>query len=132
MAMPELVALLLISNAVQNAMNGGDNSLTAGIGLAFGLVLMSHAFSWATYRSRKLETLIQGRPRLLIHKGKLLHENLKKELLTERELKHLLRRQGMHELREIEEAVLEPDGFISIMRKSEVAAMPDDSSNDIY
>ena len=84
MAMPEFVALLLISNAVQNAMNGGDNSLLAGLLLACVLIVMSHLVSWGTFRSRRLERLVQGRPTLLIHRGKILHENLQKELLSVR------------------------------------------------
>jgi len=84
MGMIEFVALLLISNAVQNAMNGGDNSLLAGLLLACVLIVMSHLVSWGTFRSRRLERLVQGRPTLLIHRGKILHENLQKELLSVR------------------------------------------------
>src|SRR2546421_12541995 len=72
MAMPEFVALLLISNGVQNSMNGGDNSLIGGLILAVVLIVMSHLVSWGTFRSRKLERLVQGRPTLLIHRGKIL------------------------------------------------------------
>src|ERR1041385_3859280 len=107
MGMAEFVALLLISNAVQNAMNGGDNSLAGGLVLATVLLIMSYIFAVATYRSRKIESLIQGRPTLLIHRGKVLHNHLKKELLSFHELKQLLRKQGIHEISEIQEAVLE-------------------------
>ena len=132
MAMPEFVALLLISNAVQNAMNGGDNSLAGGILLAIVLLVMSHLVAWGTYRSRRLEQLVQGRPTLLIHRGKILHENMEKELLSVRELKHILRRQSIMELSEIEEAVLEPDGFVSVLRKSEVPERYESERNDVY
>lgn len=122
MGMADFVTLLLISNAVQNAMNGGDNSLIGGIILSAVLIVLSYVFSWATYRSRTLEALIQGRPTLLIHHGRILHEHLKRELLSVHELKALLRKQGVHDIADIEEAVLESDGFISITRKSEIAA----------
>ncbi|HEY8665909.1 MAG TPA: YetF domain-containing protein, partial [Tepidisphaeraceae bacterium] len=71
------------------------------------------------YRSKDWENFIQGRPTLLIHHGVLLHHHLKKELLSVRELRVLLRKQGVHDLHEIEEAVLESDGFISITRKGD-------------
>jgi uncharacterized membrane protein YcaP (DUF421 family) len=132
MGMIEFVALLLISNAVQNSMNGGDNSITGGIILAVTLIVLSALFARLTYRSRKLEMLIQSRPTLLIHHGKILHDHLKRELLTVRELKQLLRRQGIHDLDEIAEAVLESDGFISITKRSEVEAEYAQPRNDVY
>jgi uncharacterized membrane protein YcaP (DUF421 family) len=116
MGMGEFVALLLISNAVQNAMNGGDNSLTAGIVLAAVILVLGYLFQYATYRSRKLERLVQGAPTLLIHRGKLLPEHLRRELLSIRELRAMLRKQGVHDLHDVEEAVLESDGFISITK----------------
>jgi uncharacterized membrane protein YcaP (DUF421 family) len=132
MGMAEFVALLLISNAVQNAMNGGDSSLVGGLILATVLILMAYFFSWATYRSRRFESLVQGRPTLLIHHGKILHEHLKRELLTIHELKHLLRRQGIHDLSEIEQAVLESDGFISVTRVTEVPEQQEIPRSDVY
>src|SRR6185369_13706473 len=79
MGMGEFVALLLISNAVQNAMNGGDNSLTGGIVLAAAILILGYLFQYATFRSRKLERLVQGAPTLLIHHGKLLPDHLRHE-----------------------------------------------------
>src|SRR5256885_12569808 len=87
MGMSEFVALLLISNAVQNAMNGGDNSLVGGLLLAGTIIALSAGFQYATFRSRKLEQLIQGRPTLLIHRGKILTDHLKRKLMYIRELR---------------------------------------------
>src|SRR5215467_9457975 len=67
----DLVLLLVLSNAVQNSMNGGDNSLVGGLVSAATLVLLNGAIGLATYRSKRLEGLIEGRPQLLIHNGKL-------------------------------------------------------------
>src|SRR5438132_4614269 len=120
MGMAEFVALLLISNAVQNAMNGGDNSLVGGLILAGVIMLMSRGFQYATFRWRKVEQLVQGRPTLLIHHGKILHDRLKRELLTVRELRTILRKQGVHDLNEVCEAVLESDGFVSVTRKDDL------------
>src|SRR5260370_42671342 len=67
----EFVAILLISNAVQNAMNGGDNSITGGLILAAVLIFLSVGIEFLTFRSKTWERWIQGRPLLLIHQGTL-------------------------------------------------------------
>src|SRR5437764_5037172 len=115
----QFAALLLISNAVQNSMNGGDNSITGGLISAAVLLMLSYFFSFLTYHSKDWENFIQGSPTLLIHHGRLIHSNLRQELMSIRELRVLLRKQGIHDLAEIEEAVLESDGFISITRKTD-------------
>src|SRR5512143_1168779 len=65
----DLVLLLVLSNAVQNAMNGGDNSVTGGLILATTLVTLNWIVGWATFRNKRLEELIEGRPIILIHNG---------------------------------------------------------------
>src|SRR4051794_25468826 len=72
----DLVLLLVLSNAVQNSMNGGDNSLIGGLISAFVLVGLNHAIGLATFRSKRLEGLIEGRPQLLVHNGRLFEEVL--------------------------------------------------------
>jgi uncharacterized membrane protein YcaP (DUF421 family) len=68
------------------------------------------------YRSRTFERVIQGTPTLLIYKGEVVPANLRKELLNPSELKTILRHQGIHDLSEVEEAVLESDGYVSVTR----------------
>ena len=119
MAPGEFVAVLLISNAVQNAMNGGDNSVTGGLILAFIIILLSFGIDYLTYKSKRLESWIQGQPRLLIHHGKVLQENLNKEFLSLEELKTILRRQGIHHMQDVNEAVLESNGSVSVIHKEE-------------
>src|SRR3954471_19715074 len=70
----DLVLLLVLSNAVQNSMNGGDNSLIGGLISAVALIGVNYAVSTATFRSKKLEAIIEGRPQVLIHNGKLFEE----------------------------------------------------------
>ena len=67
----DLVLLLILSNAVQNAMNGGDNSITGGLILATTLVALNWVVGWLTYRSKWLEVLIEGQPLILVHDGKI-------------------------------------------------------------
>ena len=116
----EFVAILLISNAVQNSMNGGDNSITGGLILATVIIALSLTVAYATYKSRKLEYLIQGTPTLLVHNGKVIEKHLHKEMLSMHELSALLRRQGIDDLNEVHAAILESNGFISVVKKSEV------------
>src|SRR5258706_11026655 len=65
----DLVLLLVPSNAVQNAMNGGDNTVLGGITAATALVALHYAVAFMTYKSRKMETWVEGPPRILIHDG---------------------------------------------------------------
>ena len=132
LGMSEFVALLLISNAVQNSMNGGDNSLIGGVILAITLILMSWAFQYASFKSRKLEQIVQGRPTLLIHKGKVLINHLNREMMTLRELKTILRKQGVHDIHEVCDAILESDGYVSITKMSDVQPEIEMERNDYY
>lgn len=119
MGATEFVAILLISNAVQNSMNGGDNSLVGGLLLAFVLIGLSTLISYLTYKSKLMSHILEGTPTLLVHKGKILHENLKKEILSLDELKILLRKQGIEHLSEIHTAIMEADGSLSITKTTD-------------
>src|SRR5499433_2399887 len=66
----DLVLLLILSNAVQNSMNGGDNSLVGGLISAATLVALNSGVSYATFRSKRVEALIEGRPYVIIHNGR--------------------------------------------------------------
>jgi uncharacterized membrane protein YcaP (DUF421 family) len=118
----EFVAILLISNAVQNAMNGGDNSITGGLILAAVIIALSVAEAFVTYKSQRWAKILEGIPTLLIHQGKIIHPNLERELLNPHELQIMLRRQGIQTVEEVQQAVLESDGQLSIIKKSETAA----------
>jgi len=115
----EFVAILLISNAVQNSMNGGDNSVTGGLIMATVIILLSTLAAYLTYRSRTVERFIQGSPSVLICNGQIEYENLRKEWLNVSELKTMLRHQGIHALAEVEEAILESDGSLSLTRATD-------------
>ncbi len=118
----DLVALLLISNSVQNAMTGGDNSIGAGLVLAAVIIGSSRLVDYATFKSKRLERLIEGRPRLLVYRGAALPRNLELERMNLHELQTILRRQGVHDVSEVHEAVLESNGSLSVWRNSEVPA----------
>jgi uncharacterized membrane protein YcaP (DUF421 family) len=115
----DLVLLLVLSNSVQNAMNGGDNSVLAGLISAGALVLLNYLVGLATYRSKKLEALIEGRPDVLIHNGKLFTDVMEREKLTHHELNAALRAAGCACIEEVHFAILENNGVISVQPKIE-------------
>jgi uncharacterized membrane protein YcaP (DUF421 family) len=113
----DLVLLLVLSNAVQNSMNGGDNSLVGGLVSAGTLVGLNSAISLATYRSRRLEALIEGRPQVLVHNGQLYDTVLKDAKLTRHELHAALRQAGCESVEQVHTAVLENNGSISVVQR---------------
>ena len=114
----DLVLLLVLSNAVQNAMNGGDNSIGGGLISAVTLVLLNYLIGMATYRSKTLEAIIEGRPDVLIHNGVLFPAVMKRAKLTHHELNAALRQAGCVCVEEVHTAVLENNGAISVVAKS--------------
>jgi uncharacterized membrane protein YcaP (DUF421 family) len=113
----DLVLLLVLSNAVQNSMNGGDNSLVGGLVSAATLVGLNGAIGLATYRSKRLEALIEGRPQVLVHNGKLYDKVLRDAKLTRHELNAALRQAGCESVDEVHTAVLENNGSISVVQR---------------
>ncbi len=111
----DLVLILLISNAVQNAMVGKDTSLTGGLVAASALFLANFLLKFIFYRFPKLERFIQGEALLLIYKGKLNKANIQKSKITLDEIKEAIREHGVATIEEVDLAVLEMDGNISIL-----------------
>ena len=115
MAPFDLVLLLVLSNAVQNSMNGGDNSLVGGLISAATLILLNHGLGYVTMRSKTVEALVEGKPDVLIHNGKLYETGLKNGALTRHELNAALRKAGCACVEDVHYAVLENDGSISVV-----------------
>jgi uncharacterized membrane protein YcaP (DUF421 family) len=113
----DLVLLLVLSNAVQNSMNGGDNSLIGGLISAVALIGVNYVVSTATFRSKKLEALVEGRPEVLIHNGKLFEEVMKGAQLTHHELASALRQAGCTCVEEVHTAILENNGSITVTQR---------------
>jgi uncharacterized membrane protein YcaP (DUF421 family) len=98
-------------------MNAGDNSLTAGIVLSVTLIALNVTMANITWRWRKVEALIEGKPRLLIHNGKMVHQGLAKERITRHEMMAALRDAGVSRLEDVQTAVLETNGHISVQTR---------------
>ena len=118
MAPFDLVLLLVLSNTVQNAIIGGDNSILGGVISAITLVAANWLVSLLTYRSKKVEALIEGRPELLVHNGKLFEKALADSKLTRHELMNALREAGCASIEDARAAFLENDGTISIIPRT--------------
>ncbi len=115
----DLVLLLLISNAVQNAMTGPNVSLWAGLISAATLLLLNWLINWLSERFPRLRKAVEGQPTILLSRGKVLKENMSKERITLEELEMAAREHGIADLAGVELAVLEMDGSISIIPFSE-------------
>ena len=111
----DLVLLLVLANAVQNSMNAGDNSLIGGLVTAATLIGLNFLVSLVTHRYKTLEALVEGRPQILIHNGKLFEDVMAKAQLTHHELNAALRRAGASSVAEVHSAILENNGAISVV-----------------
>src|SRR4051812_31182364 len=114
----DLVLLLVLSNAVQNSMNGGDNSLLGGGISATTLISFNYLIGLITFRSKKAEALIEGRPIILIHNGKLFEDVMARAQLTHHELNSALRQSGCDCITDVHCAILENNGAISVTPRS--------------
>jgi uncharacterized membrane protein YcaP (DUF421 family) len=113
----DLVVLLTLSNTVQNAIIGDDNSVTGGLVGAATLLAINYLVIRFLYNHGRLNQLVEGNSDVLIEGGKIRNERLKKELLSMSELELAARRQGFASLDEVERAILEPGGIISFVAK---------------
>jgi uncharacterized membrane protein YcaP (DUF421 family) len=116
----DLVVLLTLSNTVQNAIIGDDNTVTGGIIGAATLLLVNYLVVRFLYRHENLDRAVEGAACALIEDGKINEQQLRKELLTRQELEAVAHRQGIGSLDEVERAVLEPSGTITFIVKKPV------------
>jgi uncharacterized membrane protein YcaP (DUF421 family) len=113
----DLVVLLTISNTVQNAIIGDDNSLAGGMIGATSLVITNYLVVRFLYGHRKLDHLVEGSPDVLVQGGKIRKNNLKRELITMAQLEAAARKQGFASLSEVDQCILEPGGTLSFIGK---------------
>jgi uncharacterized membrane protein YcaP (DUF421 family) len=113
----DLVVLLTLSNTVQNAIIGDDNSVSGGIIGATSLLLINYLVVRFLYKHRALDQFIEGRADVLIEDGKIKTQNLKRELITVSQLEAQARKQGFDSLSEVQQCVLESGGTITFIGK---------------
>jgi uncharacterized membrane protein YcaP (DUF421 family) len=120
MAVFDLVLLLLIANAVQNAMVGPDTSLVGGILAAVVLLVVNTLVARLRLRWPRMRRWVEGTPTLLVLHGKVIDEHLRREGIDDESLLAALREHGVAELSGVEMAVLEIDGSISVVPVGEI------------
>ncbi len=113
----DLVVLLMLSNTVQNAIIGDDNSVTGGIIGAAALLVVNHVVVRYLYGHQKLERLVEGSPDVLIDKGVVQVKALERELITLTALEAAAHKEGFANLDEVDRAILEPGGAICFIGK---------------
>ncbi len=113
----DLVVLLTLSNTVQNAIIGEDNTVTGGIIGATSLLIVNYLVVRFLYKHRSLDQFVEGRSDVLIEDGKVKTQHLRKELITIAQLEAAARKQGFDSLSEVQQCVLEPGGTISFIGK---------------
>lgn len=114
----DLVLLILIGNAVQNGINGGDNSLTGAAIMASTLMVLNYAMAMLISRNHRAERMIEGAPVVLAHDGKVFPRVLRRELVSEEDFKEALRMNNIEDVSSVHLALLETNGHITVMAKA--------------
>jgi len=117
MSILELVVILIISNAVQNAMVGQNTTLWAGLVAVLTLLALDLGLKALTGRSRLLRRAVEGEPRLLVRDGRLLDRAMREEGVGVEEVRAAIRGHGLERVEDVRLAVLETDGTISVIPK---------------
>jgi uncharacterized membrane protein YcaP (DUF421 family) len=116
----DLTLLLLLSNSVQNAMTGSDNSLLGGIVAAATLLVLNYILADVSGANRRFRKFIQGQPSLLIHDGQIIEAHMAKEHVSMDELQRALRGHGIADYHQVALGVLEVDGSLSFLKYDEI------------
>jgi uncharacterized membrane protein YcaP (DUF421 family) len=123
----DLTLLLLISNAVQNAMTGPDTSLLGGVVAAATLLVLNYLVAELSGGNRRFRKFVEGQPSLLVHDGEVITAHMAKEHVSMDELQRALREHGIASTKDVALAVLEVDGSISCLKYDEIK--PDASTH---
>lgn len=113
----DLVLLLVLSNAVQNSMNAGDNTVGAGFILAAALVAVNFVVGYFTYKSKRVEAFVDGKPQIIVHNGVADETLLAKERISHHELMAAIRQANLVEISDVHLAILETNGRINVIAK---------------
>jgi uncharacterized membrane protein YcaP (DUF421 family) len=113
----DLVVLLTLSNTVQNAIIGDDNSVSGGLLGATSLLAINYLVVRFLYKHRKLDQLVEGRADVLMEGGRVRTQHFKSELITMAQLEAAARKQGFSSLAEVDQCILEPGGTLSFIGK---------------
>jgi uncharacterized membrane protein YcaP (DUF421 family) len=119
LSLTDLLVITLIADAVQNGMAGNYNSVTDALVLAGTIFFWAYTIDFASYRFRRLRHLVYPPPLELVRDGRLLRENLRRDLISDQELLSHLRSHGVRDLATVAEAQVEGDGRITVFKQGE-------------
>ncbi len=120
----DFILLLLLANAVQNAMTGPDTSLQGGMVAAGTLFAANLVVGWIGRRNQSIGRIIEGTPTILIRHGQIITQSLAKEGISREDLLRALREHGVNTVEEVRSAILEVDGSVSVIKEDEVPSTP--------
>lgn len=124
----ELVVIVVMGDLVQQGVTHNDFSLTGSILAIATFAFWALVMSWATYLSPRLETLLDGRPQVIIRDGELIEANLRRDRITRAEVEAEMRLAGIAHMDQVAWAILETQGKISFIRKDSGEVKPDDDN----
>ena len=113
----DVALLLVVSNAIQNSLNGGDSSLEGGLISSAFMVGIHRAVTWLGSNNKRIERIVNGSPRVLVHNGHVYQDALRREAIARSELETAMREAGADTFSQVHFAMLEPDGRISVILK---------------
>jgi uncharacterized membrane protein YcaP (DUF421 family) len=131
LSLMDLLLMVLIADAAQNAMADQYRSITEGLVLCGTLIGWNYLFDWLAYRSRAFERLLEPAPLNVIRDGKFQRRNMRAEFITQDELMSLLRQQGVNDVKDVKWACIESDGGISVYPPGTNSPAPERSSKSI-
>lgn len=117
--MADILILVIVADAAQNGMAGEYRSVTEGFILIGTIICWNQFIDWLTYRVPRLQSILEPAPLLLVEKGEILWRNMRKEYMTESELRSKLREHEITDLKEIEKAYMESDGQITVQKRKQ-------------
>jgi uncharacterized membrane protein YcaP (DUF421 family) len=117
MAMADVLLVVLIADAAQNAMAGEYKSITDGCVLVATIAFWNYLLDWASYRFVAVRRIVEPPPLLLVDDGRLILPNLRRQLVSVEELRAKMRENGIERWEEVHKAYMEPDGEISVLRR---------------
>jgi uncharacterized membrane protein YcaP (DUF421 family) len=115
LSVADLLPIVLIAEALQNAMVPDVKSITEGLFVVLVLVFWNFVLDWMAFTFPLFERLVNPAPLLLVDRGKIVHRNMRREMITEKELMKQLRKEGVEDLKKVKTAHIEADGQISVV-----------------
>lgn len=118
-AIADVLLLVIVADASQNAMAGDYETIADGMLLVGVIVAWNWLIDWAAYRWEPVHKFLQPPPLLLIYRGRLLHRNLRQEYLNVADLMAELRKSGVEDIKQVRRAFMESDGSISVLKEND-------------